>query len=89
MWTSPRDLQITSPQVLVDINRDKASSLGISAGQIERTLGSAYGARQISTIYTPTDQYRLFWKRERGFQARVCRPFPPLRPIIRAGGWSR
>jgi HAE1 family hydrophobic/amphiphilic exporter-1 len=53
------DLQITSPQVLVDIHRDKASTLGITAAQIEATLGSAYGARQISTIYTPTDQYRV------------------------------
>lgn len=53
------DLQITSPQVLVDINRDKASTLGITAAQIERALGSAYGARQISTIYTPNDQYRV------------------------------
>ena len=53
------DLQITSPQVLVDINRDKASTLGVSAAEIERTLGSAYGARQISTIYTPNNQYRV------------------------------
>jgi len=53
------DLQITSPQVLVDINRDKASTLGISAAQIERTLGAAYGTRQISTIYTPNNQYRI------------------------------
>lgn len=53
------DLQISSPQVLVEINRDRASSLGITAAQIERTLGSAYGARQISTIYTPNDQYKV------------------------------
>jgi len=53
------DLLITSPQVLVDINRNKASTLGLSAAQIERALGSAYGARQISTIYTPNDQYRV------------------------------
>ncbi|MFZ4774202.1 MAG: efflux RND transporter permease subunit [Terrimicrobiaceae bacterium] len=53
------DLQITSPQVLVDINRDKASTLGVSAAQIERALGSAYGARQISTIYTSNNQYRV------------------------------
>ncbi len=53
------DLQITSPQVLVDINRDKASTLGVSAAEIERTLGSAYGTRQISTIYTPNNQYRV------------------------------
>jgi hydrophobic/amphiphilic exporter-1 (mainly G- bacteria), HAE1 family len=62
------DLQITSPQVLVEINRDKASSLGISAGQIERALGSAYGARQISTIYTPTDQYRVILEADEDFK---------------------
>ena len=62
------DLQITSPQILVDINRDKASSLGISAGQIERALGNAYGARQISTIYTPTDQYRVILEAEEDFK---------------------
>jgi HAE1 family hydrophobic/amphiphilic exporter-1 len=53
------DLQITNPEVLVDINRDKASSLGISAAQIERTLGAAYGTRQVSTIYTSNNQYRV------------------------------
>ncbi len=62
------DLQITSPQVLVDINRDKASSLGISAGQIERALGNAYSARQISTIYTPTDQYRVILEADDDFK---------------------
>ncbi len=51
------DLQITSPQITVDINRDKASALGISADQIETALGAAYGAQQISTIYTPSNQY--------------------------------
>ena len=51
------DLQITSPQILVNINRDKASTLGVSAAQIERALGSAYSTRQISTIYTPNNQY--------------------------------
>jgi hydrophobe/amphiphile efflux-1 (HAE1) family protein len=51
------DLQITSPQVLVSINRDKASTLGVTAAQIESALGSAYGSRQISTIYTANDQY--------------------------------
>jgi HAE1 family hydrophobic/amphiphilic exporter-1 len=51
------DLQVTSPQVLVSIHRDKASTLGVSAAQIESALGSAYGSRQISTIYTANDQY--------------------------------
>jgi len=51
------DLQITSPQVLVEIDREKASALGVTAMQIEAALNSAYGAPQVSTIYTPTNQY--------------------------------
>jgi HAE1 family hydrophobic/amphiphilic exporter-1 len=51
------DLQITSPQVLVEIDREKASALGVSAVQIENALNNAYGSPQVSTIYTPTNQY--------------------------------
>lgn len=62
------DLQITSPEVLVDINRDKASTLGITAAQIERTLGAAYGTRQISTIYTPNNQYQVIIEAQDDFK---------------------
>ena len=51
------DLQITSPQIVIDIDRDKASALGETADQIESALGAAYGSKQVSTIYTPTNQY--------------------------------
>jgi HAE1 family hydrophobic/amphiphilic exporter-1 len=51
------DLQITSPQVVVDIDRSKASALGVTADQIETALGNAYGSTQVSTIYTPSNQY--------------------------------
>jgi HAE1 family hydrophobic/amphiphilic exporter-1 len=51
------DLQITTPQVMVDINRDRASALGVTADQIESALGAAYGAKQVSTIYTPSNQF--------------------------------
>jgi len=51
------DLQITNPQVYVKIKRDKAATLGITANQIENTLYNAYGSRQISSIYTPANQY--------------------------------
>jgi HAE1 family hydrophobic/amphiphilic exporter-1 len=51
------DLQIRSPQVLVEIDRDKASALGVSADQIESALNEAYGSPQVSTIYTPSNQY--------------------------------
>ncbi|MGB5079445.1 MAG: efflux RND transporter permease subunit, partial [Burkholderiales bacterium] len=51
------DLQITRPEVTVEIEREKASALGVSAQTIELALNNAYGARQISTIYTATNQY--------------------------------
>jgi HAE1 family hydrophobic/amphiphilic exporter-1 len=51
------DLQITRPEVTVEIEREKASALGVSAQQIEMALNNAYGARQVSTIYTSTNQY--------------------------------
>src|SRR5262249_2764845 len=53
------DLQISSPQVIVDIDRDRASALGLTADQIEDTLYSAYGSRQVCSIYTPTDDYQV------------------------------
>ncbi|EPR37333.1 acriflavin resistance protein [Desulfovibrio sp. X2] len=53
------DMQIDGPQVTVHIDRDKASSYGISAGAIETALWSAYGSRQISNIYASTDTYRV------------------------------
>ncbi len=51
------DLQIKNPQVVVDIDRDRAASLGVTAQQIESALYDAYGGRQVSTIYTPNNQY--------------------------------
>jgi len=51
------DLQITRPEVTVEIEREKASALGVSAQQIEMALNNAYGSRQVSTIYTSTNQY--------------------------------
>src|SRR6185436_1295323 len=51
------DLQITRPEVTVEIAREKASALGVSAQQIEAALNNAYGSRQVSTIYTSTNQY--------------------------------
>ncbi len=51
------DLQITRPEVTVEIEREKASAMGVSAQQIEMALNNAYGSRQVSTIYTSTNQY--------------------------------
>jgi len=53
------DLQISNPQVNVEIDRDKANALGVSAYQVENALETAYSSRQISTIYTPNNEYRV------------------------------
>ncbi len=58
------DLQLKNPQVDVEIDRDKAASLGISAQQIEDALYTAYGARQISTIYASTNQFPVIMEFE-------------------------
>jgi HAE1 family hydrophobic/amphiphilic exporter-1 len=62
------DLQIKNPQINVIIDRDKAHSLGVSAEQIEDALYNAYGARQISTIYAPNEQYKVIIEVEPRFQ---------------------
>jgi HAE1 family hydrophobic/amphiphilic exporter-1 len=62
------DLQISTPQVEIYINRDMASSLGVSANDIENALYTAYGERQISTIYTVTDEYKVIMQLKPEFQ---------------------
>jgi len=62
------DLQIASPQVYVDINRDKALALGVSPQQVQDALYTAYGARQVSIIYTPANEYRVITEVEPQYQ---------------------
>jgi HAE1 family hydrophobic/amphiphilic exporter-1 len=51
------DLQIASPILSVDIDRNHAATLGVSEDQIENALNDAYGQPQISTVYTQVDSY--------------------------------
>ena len=53
------DLQNRGVQVYLNIDRDAASRLGISIGNIDDALYDAFGQRQISTIYTQSSQYRV------------------------------
>lgn len=62
------DLQIENPQVNVEIDRDRAKALGITAQQIEEALFDAYGARQVSTIYAPNNEYRVIMELEPQYQ---------------------
>ncbi len=51
------DLQVKNPQLSVQVDRDKAYALGVTPDQISSALYSAYGNRQVSTIYTPNNEY--------------------------------
>jgi HAE1 family hydrophobic/amphiphilic exporter-1 len=62
------DLQIKMPQVIVTIKRDQAAALSVTPEEIENTLYSAYGSRQVSTIYTSSDQYKVIMTVEPRYQ---------------------
>jgi HAE1 family hydrophobic/amphiphilic exporter-1 len=62
------DLQIKNPQVTVDIDRDKAAALNVDPRTLEDALYSAYGSRQISTIYAPNNQYKVIMELQPQFQ---------------------
>lgn len=61
------NLQFTS-KIQINIDRDKASTLGITANQIESTLRNAYGGYQVSTIYTASNQYQVILELEPQYQ---------------------
>jgi len=53
------DLQLKNPEVTVDIDRDRAVMMGLSVEQIQDALYTAYGSRQISSIYAANDEYQV------------------------------
>src|SRR5207247_2485638 len=53
------DLQVSNPELNVQVDRDRALALGVSPQQVEEALYGAFGTRQVSTIYTPNDEYRV------------------------------
>jgi len=62
------DLQIKNTQVDIAIDRDKASALGLDPEQIQNALYNAFGARQVSTIYTPSNEYSVILEVEPQYQ---------------------
>ena len=53
------DLRLNNPQIQVDIDRERVSSLGLTVNQVETALYNAYGTRQISQIYAANNQYAV------------------------------
>jgi len=62
------NLYMDNPEAFVKIYRDKASSLGVSAEEVEQALFSAYGEREISNIYGTTDTYKVVLEIDKKFQ---------------------
>src|SRR6516162_7522292 len=63
------DLYIKNPQMAIDIDREKAAVYGVTIDQIRQELFDAFGARQVATIYTPTNDYQVILETQPQFQA--------------------
>ncbi len=62
------DLQIHNPQLTVQVDRDKAYALGLTAQQVSDALYSAYGQREISIMYAPNNEYYVILGLEPPYQ---------------------
>lgn len=62
------DVQTTTPQIDIKVNRGLAAAMGITQSQVEQTLASAYGQRQVSQIYAPSNQYKVLMELESKYQ---------------------
>ncbi len=62
------DLYIKNPQMTVDIDREKAAVYGITVDQVRNQLYNAYGARQVGTIYKPSNDYQIILEAQPQFR---------------------
>jgi HAE1 family hydrophobic/amphiphilic exporter-1 len=63
------DVAVTTPQVSVTIDRDKAAAMNLNASVIENALYDAYGPRWVSTIYGSVNEYKVLLELEPKYQA--------------------
>jgi HAE1 family hydrophobic/amphiphilic exporter-1 len=63
------DLYITNPQVMVDVDREKAAVYGITIDQVRQELFNAFGQRQVATIYTDSNDYQVILETKPEFRA--------------------
>jgi hydrophobic/amphiphilic exporter-1 (mainly G- bacteria), HAE1 family len=62
------DLQMRTPRVNITLDRDRTAALGLNWNSVSNTLYDAFGPRIASTIYAPTNQYRVMLELLPGFQ---------------------
>ncbi|MBS0609739.1 MAG: efflux RND transporter permease subunit, partial [Proteobacteria bacterium] len=56
----------SGPSAMVQVDRDTAARLGITASSLDNTLHNAFGQRIVSTIFSETSQYRVILEAARG-----------------------
>ena len=66
--TSPPTSTSRIPQMTVDIDREKAAVYGITVDQVRNQLYNAYGARQVGTIYMPSNDYQIILEAQPQFR---------------------
>jgi len=62
------DMDLNSPAVNVDIDRDRAAAQGVSVQSIETALGASFGGEQISTLYASDAEYWVMLELEPQYQ---------------------
>jgi hydrophobic/amphiphilic exporter-1 (mainly G- bacteria), HAE1 family len=62
------DLQLTNPQVTVDLDRDRIATMGLTADSVEGALSAAFSGNQVSTIFLPNNQYAVMLRVAPEFQ---------------------
>ncbi|MFZ3235831.1 MAG: efflux RND transporter permease subunit [Stellaceae bacterium] len=62
------DQQIAAAHLAIEVDRDVAYRLGLSMSEIDQTLYDAFGQRQVATIYTATNQYKVVLEVQPRFQ---------------------
>ena len=62
------DMDLNSPAVNVDIDRDQAAAKGVSVQAIETALGASFGGEQISTLYASDAEYWVMLELEPQYQ---------------------
>ena len=70
------DMQISAPQSMVDMDRDRAQALGLTPQQIQEALFSAYGTREVSVIYLYLERMQEWMRKDRTAAPDAVRAVP-------------
>ncbi len=62
------DLEISNPQLTIDLDKDKAAALGVTEQMLRDALYSQFGTRQVATLFTSTNQHAIIVEAQPRFQ---------------------